>query len=238
MDDPRITVAEITALAERFARAVESAAQSAITARGRFAFVIPGGSAAEQFLPELASARIDWTRTHIFYSDERFVPRSDPASSAAASMRLLFATLGTRGPHVHPMVETANDPEREATCYTTLLKDTLGPEPIADLTLLGIGEDGHVASLFPGRASLEVAESRVVVERDSPKPPKTRLTLSLPLLASSRMLWIAAFGTGKAEPLRAVLQDDSCTLPAARLLRAAPHTRFLLDAEAAARLMS
>ncbi len=234
MDDPRITVAEVAALAESFAGMVESAAQDAIHARGRFALVIPGGSAAEQFLPRLASARLDWTRTHIFYSDERFVPRSDSASSASASMRLLFTALGTRGPHVHPMVETANDADNEAARYTAKLLDTLGVEPAPDLTLLGIGEDGHVASLFPGRESLSVTESRVLVERTSPKPPPTRLTLSLPLLARSRVLAIAAFGAGKAEPLRAVLRDGSCMLPAARLLRLAPATRFLLDPEAAA----
>lgn len=236
MEDSRVTVAEVAALAESFAGMVESASQSAITARGRFALVIPGGSAAEQFLPRLASARLDWTRTHIFYSDERFVPRSDAASSASASMRLLFTALGTRGPHVHPMVETANDADNEAARYTRKLLDILGPEPSPDLTLLGIGEDGHVASLFPGHASLEVSEPRVIVERDSPKPPSTRLTLSLPLLAASRVLAIAAFGAGKAEPLRAVLEDEGCTLPAARLLRLAPATRFLLDPQAAALL--
>ncbi len=236
MEDPRVTVGEIPALAEMFTGMVESAAQSAITARGRFALVIPGGSAAEHFLPALASARVDWTRSHIFYSDERFVPRSDVSSSASASMRLLFTGLGTRGPHVHPMVETANDADNEATRYTAKLVDTLGPEPAPDLTLLGIGEDGHVASLFPGRESLDVTESRVIVERRSPKPPSIRLTLSLPLLARSRVLVIAAFGAGKAEPLRAVLREEGCDLPAARLLRMAPGARFLLDGQAAALL--
>lgn len=236
MEDSRIMVAEVAELAESFAGMVESAAQAAITARGRFSLVIPGGSAAEQLLPRLGTARVEWTRTHIFYSDERFVPRGDSASSASASMRLLFTALGTRGPHVHPMVETANDAELEAQRYTTKLTDILGPEPAPDLTLLGIGEDGHVASLFPGRPSLEVSESRVVVERSSPKPPPLRLTLSLPLLARARTLVVAAFGSGKAEPLRAVMRDPACALPAARLWRAAPHVQWLLDAEAGAAL--
>lgn len=236
MEDPRITVAEVADLAERFATMVESASQAAITARGRFALVIPGGSAAELLLPRLGTSRVEWTRTHIFYSDERFVARNDAASSASASMRLLFTALGTRGPHVHPMVETANDADLEALRYTTKLTDILGPEPTPDLALLGIGEDGHVASLFPGRASLGVTESRAIVERESPKPPSTRLTLSLPLLARSRTLVIAAFGEGKAEPLHAVLHDPACELPAAKLLRAAPGTKFLLDPAAAARL--
>lgn len=236
MEDARVMVADVADLAESFAGLVESSAEKAIVARGRFTFVIPGGSAAERFLPRLASARLDWSRTHIFYSDERFVPRSDPASSASASSKLLFEELGTRGPHVHRMVEAANDPELEATRYTHRITETLGTEPVFDLALLGIGEDGHVASLFPGRPSLEVSESRVVVERSSPKPPPLRLTLSLPLLARARTLVVAAFGSGKAEPLRAVMRDPACALPAARLWRAAPHVQWLLDAEAGAAL--
>jgi 6-phosphogluconolactonase len=151
-------------------------------------------------------------------------------------MRLLFTALGTRGPHVHPMVATANDADNEAARYTAKLIETLGAEPAPDVTLLGIGEDGHVASLFPDRAALSVTESCVIVERRSPKPPPTRLTLSLPLLARSRALVIAAFGAGKAEPLKAVLQDSQSALPAACLLRMAPHARFLLDPQAAALL--
>ncbi len=233
---PEVVVAEAAELAEHLAGSVERHAAAAITARGRFAFVIPGGSAAEKLLPRLASAAHDWTRTHIFYSDERFVPRSDPASSASASARLLFDALGARGPHVHPMVGSAREPDAAARDYAATLTTVLGPAPVPDLTLLGIGEDGHVASLFPARGTVDDSSAMVLVEHDSPKPPPTRLTLSLPLLASSRLVIIAAFGAGKADPLHDVLRDPACMLPAAKLLRHASAVQFLLDPAAASRL--
>lgn len=236
MHAPEIVVAERPELCDWFAGRVERAAAAAIVERGRFAFVIPGGSAAEHLLPRLARAKVDWPRTGIFYSDERFVPRNDPDSSSAASMRLLFDGLGHHGPRVHPMVDSALDPDVTAARYAEGLVRALGPDPVADLVLLGIGEDGHVASLFPGRASLEVSDALVIVERDSPKPPPTRLTLSLPLLARGRGIVIAAFGAGKADVLHDVVHDPACTLPAARLLRAATRVTFLLDPAAGARL--
>lgn len=236
MHAPEIVVADLTELADAFAARVERAAEAAIAARGRFAFVIPGGSAADQLLPRLSRARIDWPRTGVFYSDERFVPRSDPDSSASASMRLLFDGLGSAGPRVHAMVAATDDAEATAARYAGLLEHTLGTAPVLDLVLLGIGEDGHIASLFPGRPSLAVTDREVIVERDSPKPPPTRLTLSLPLLARAREVVIAAFGAGKAQVLHEVVHDPACTLPAARLLRTAARVTLLLDPAAAAHL--
>src|SRR5437763_16737779 len=104
MPAPVLVIESREALAERFAASCEQAALRASAARKRFVLVIPGGSAAEQLLPRLATARIEWARTEVFFTDERFVARSDPASSAAAARRLLFDALGERGPHVHPMI--------------------------------------------------------------------------------------------------------------------------------------
>lgn len=236
MAEPRLVVAPIEALADEFARLAETSAARALAARGRFAFVIPGGSAADAFLPRLANARLDWSRTHILYSDERFVPRRDPASSAAASARLLFDGLGTRGPHVYRMVDAANDVEVEASRYAARLTELLGREPSVDLALLGIGEDGHTASLFPGRPAVETSDGLVLVERASPKPPATRLTLSLGVLSRAREVVFAAFGDGKAGVVRSIVRDPNCTLPAARVLRAAPAVTLLLDPAAGAQL--
>ena len=236
MSRPTIVVAELAGLVEDFAERAERAAAAALATRGRFTFVIPGGSAAEKLLPRLSRSAIDWSRTDILYSDERFVPRSDPDSSASASARLLFDGLGPNGPRVHAMVERTDDADATAAAYAERVRETLGETPVADLVLLGIGEDGHIASLFPERASLEVTDRTVIVERDSPKPPPTRLTLSLPLLARGREVVFAAFGAGKAEPLQAVVHDPGCTLPAARLLRMSDHVTLLLDPSAAAKL--
>lgn len=242
MPKPVVVVEPVDVLAERFATLCERAALRAIAARRRFAWVIPGGSAAEKLLPALAHAKLDWPRTEVFFSDERFVPRADPASSASAAGRLLFDALGLLGPKRHAMAgddadaSAAGAPEAAAKAYANVLVSTLGPEPVFDLALLGIGEDGHVASLFPGRAAAAERNGLVLVERDSPKPPPVRLTLSLPLLAASRTVVVAAFGAGKADIVRTVLRDAGSQLPAARLLRLAADAVVLLDPEAGSAL--
>ena len=236
MPQPVVVVESHLALADRFAEICERAARRAIAARGRFALVIPGGSAADHLLPRLAHATLDWPRTDVFFSDERFVPRTDPASSASAANRLLFESLGLLGPHLHAMVGDDSDPAASAKRYAENLVATLGAAPVFDLSLLGVGEDGHVASLFPGRAAATEVTGMVLVERDSPKPPPTRLTLSLPLLAASRTVVVAAFGDGKAAVIRRVLKDAGSQLPAARLLRLAHESHVLLDPEAASAL--
>jgi 6-phosphogluconolactonase len=230
---PVVVVEPVELLADRFAALCERAALRAIAARRRFAFVIPGGSAAENLLPRLARAKVEWPRTDVFFSDERFVPRSDPASSAAAASRLLFDALGPLSPRLHPMAGDV-----AARRYAAELVSILGPEPVFDLALLGVGEDGHVASLFPGRAAAAERSALVLVmvERDSPKPPPTRLTLSLPLLAAARTVVVAAFGAGKADVARAILHDHGSQLPAARLLRLAQESHVLLDPAAASAL--
>jgi 6-phosphogluconolactonase len=244
---PVVVVEPVELLAERFAALCERSALRAIAARRRFAFVIPGGSAAENLLPRLARAKVEWPRTDVFFSDERFVPRSDPASSAAAASRLLFDALGPLAPRLHPMVGDAagaeaapapDAPDVAARRYAAELVAILGPEPVFDLALLGVGEDGHVASLFPGRAAAAERSALVLVmvERDSPKPPPTRLTLSLPLLAAARTVVVAAFGAGKADVARAILHDHGSQLPAARLLRLAAESHVLLDPAAASAL--
>ena len=242
MPAPVLVVENRDALADRFAILCEQAALRAIAARKRFVLVIPGGSAAEKFLPRLGTARIDWGRTDVFYTDERFVSRSNPASSAAASRAFLFDALGDRGPRVHPMVAAEVDPNDTAAAvaaaqrYEEELVATLGGEPEFDLTLVGVGEDGHVASLFPNRPAVEERTGMVLIESASPKPPSLRLTLSLPLLSASRAVVVAAFGQGKAQVVRTLLRDAGSRLPVARLLRRVSDTTVMVDPEAAGAL--
>ena len=109
MTGPEMVVADAAELADTFAGLCARAAAAAIADRGRFVLVIPGGSAAEKLLPRLTDSDLDWSRTEVFYSDERFVPRGDADSSASAARRLLFDALGAKGPRVHAMVDDVRD---------------------------------------------------------------------------------------------------------------------------------
>ncbi|HTJ61431.1 MAG TPA: 6-phosphogluconolactonase, partial [Candidatus Saccharimonadales bacterium] len=128
------------------------------------------------------------------------------------------------------------DPERAARDYAETLRFVLGSPPVLDLALLGVGEDGHIASLFPGRPALHAIEPHVLVEEASPKPPPLRLTLSLDVLAGAREVIVAAFGTPKAAAMAEALQDPESELPLALLLRRAPRATVMLDEEAASAL--
>ena len=125
------------------------------------------------------------------------------------------------------------DTERAASDYADALRETLGEPPTLDVALLGVGEDGHVASLFPGRGTLHAKDSLVLVVDDAPKPPRQRLTLSLQVLASARGVVVGAFGSAKSAAVTDALRNPDSTLPLASLLRRASHATLLLDERAA-----
>jgi 6-phosphogluconolactonase len=215
-----------TAAADRFARL----AREAISARGRFACALPGGSVAERLFPVLARLDLPWPQVHAFFGDERAVPPDHPDSNVGLARRLWLDAVPAV---VHPMPATG-DLDAAATAYAADLRATLGDPPRLDLALLGMGPDGHVCSLFPNRP---LPGGLVAAVRDSPKPPPVRLTLTINLLAVARAVWVVAFGASKAEVVReAVTQADSA-LPVARALRAGPPSLLLLDPDAASELL-
>ena len=231
--EPAIVVASIPSLQERWVSRCVAAAREAQARRGRFALAVPGGSVAEHFLPALVGEDVDWSLVQIFFCDERCVPPEDPDSNFAAAERLLLAPLGPDAPRAHRMPGEDPDPARAARNYASTMRFVLGSPPTLDIVLLGVGEDGHVASLFPGRPSLHAADSTVLVEEASPKPPALRLTLSLEVLAGAREVIVAAFGQPKAAALADALQSPASELPLALLLRRAARVTVMLDEEAA-----
>jgi len=231
--EPAIAVATIPALIERWRWHCMAAARAAQAERGRFALAIPGGSVAETFLPSLVDADIAWDRVDLFFCDERCVSPEDPDSNFGAAQRLLLAPLGDDGPSVHRMAGEDPDPERAARDYAATLRFVLGRTPQLDLVLLGLGEDGHVASLFPGRPALDAMDPAVLFELDAPKPPRSRLTLSLDVLASAREVIVAAFGYSKAGAVAYALHAPASASPLARLLARAHAATLMLDEEAA-----
>ena len=234
--EPAVVVASIAALTQRWALHGATAARRAQAARRRFSLAVPGGSVAEHFLPALVAEDIDWSLVDLFFCDERCVPPGSADSNFGAVERLMLAPLGAERPRVHRMTGEDPDPERAARDYAETLRFVLGSPPVLDVALLGVGEDGHVASLFPGRPALQATDPPVLVEDASPKPPPLRLTLSLDVLAGAREVIVGAFGRLKAAAIAEALQDPASELPLALLLRRSARATVMLGEEAASRL--
>jgi 6-phosphogluconolactonase len=230
-----IVIDEVPALGERLARLLEDEARQAQSARGRFTLAVPGGTTAAQLFPRLADAAVDWTRTDFFWVDERVVPATHPQSNYGLAASLWLWPAGVPSARVHPMPTDDPDLARAARRYVLELERAAGTPPQLDVVILGMGPDGHVASLFPGHAALE-ADAAVVGVSDSPKPPPRRITLTLPALAAARRLVIPAFGASKADAVHEAVENPDSPLPVARTARRAQRVVFLLDPAAAGRL--
>ena len=245
-------VATRDVLAQHVRARLERDVRAAIEARGMCSLAIPGGSVAHTFLPALVDADVPWASVDLFWCDERVVAADSPDSNWALAWQLWLRHLSPRNrPRIHRMPVDTHPPERAAASYERELREVLrsrgerGDAGAAwaragalDLVLLGLGPDGHVASLFPGHWAATSDDVRaVVVVHGAPKPPPVRLTLTMRMLAHASVLVLAAFGAEKAAIVRDVLGNDASTVPAAVLLRqrSSPSV-ILLDAEAAALL--
>jgi 6-phosphogluconolactonase len=224
---PWVHVADAATLGARLVAAVTPIAEDAVQRRGAWSLAIPGGSVVELLLPTLVQAPLPWDRAHLFWCDERVVPPGDSQSNWEALRRLgaTFARLNVAT--LHRMATVGS--------YAAEVEQMAGRPPVLDVVLLGTGEDGHVASLFPGRPALDERSATVVVEEAAPKPPPRRLSLSMPVLVNASITVVAAFGAGKSDAVRAALTESS-DLPLARVLREARRPLLLLDEAAAALL--
>jgi len=223
------------ALGELFAARCEQELGRAIGERGAASLVVTGGSAAEVLLPRLVDARIDWARVHVFWSDERAVPADDAQSNYRLVRELWLDPARVPATSVHRMPAEAEDLPAAAAAHERELIAICGEPPGFDVMLLGVGPDGHVASLFPGHPLLAERRKLVAAVEDSPKPPPRRLTLTLPALVGAHLLVVAAFGAAKAAAIAEALGDPASRLPVAQVVRAAERSLVLLDAAAAGR---
>lgn len=210
--------------------------------------VLTGGGIGTAVLAELAAApardAVDWHRLDLWWGDERFVPAGDPDRNDTGADQALLRHLSMAPSRVHRMPgpdgPDGPDPEAAATRYAASLAaaarpEDHGPVPAFDVLLLGIGPEGHVASLFPGMPAL-YEERPVVAVRGSPKPPPLRLTLTLPAITCAREVWILASGAEKAGAVRLALSDTGPVQVPAAGARGRQRTLFLLDRAAASRL--
>src|SRR6476620_7475238 len=231
-----ITVADPAALA---ATAAEHLLARTAANSGRVAICLTGGSSPKQLYQLLATdawrSRIPWQRLHWFIGDERFVPADDPLNNMAIA-RAAFLDRYAPASNIHPIpTSTANpaDPDRSAALYEQELKsfygtDALDPDrPLFDLVLMGVGPDGHTASLFPGDPALDQTSRWVVaVPKANVEPFVPRVTLTLPALASCREMLFEVAGSGKRAILTRLLAGEN--LPANRA-RSQGETVWLVD---------
>ena len=228
------------AVAERTADRIVAAARNAIRRRGRFRMALPGGTTPRAAYALLAAAprvgRVDWPRVEFFWGDERAEPPDHEDSNYGLAWRLLLSNLpGLRSAAVHRMAADRDDLDAAASAYQRELARALGATagarrpPALDLVWLGIGRDGHTASLFPGSVALG-ERRRWVVATPGPEPHPRRMTLTLPMINAARAVLVVATGVDKAPALRAIAAG-SRELPAARLR--ARGTLWLLDEHAA-----
>jgi len=213
---------------------IAGAADAAVRARGRFHVGLSGGRTPAGVYRALANApvrdRVDWARVFVYFADERAVPPNDPESNFRLAREALIDPAAIPARNVHRMKGDYTDLDAAVEEYEAHLVERL------DLLVLGIGEDGHTASIFPGSPLVMERTRRVALVSDSPKPPPVRLTITPRVIREAREVLVLATGGDKAGAVARALEGttDMRELPA-RMLR---ECVWLLDHAAAANLTS
>jgi 6-phosphogluconolactonase len=231
MSDVRVS-ADAHALSRDVAAAIAHAIERAVAERGRCAVALSGGETPRPIYRVLAQdyrAAIPWRAVQVFWSDERFVPPVDPRSNYRTATEDLLEVVPIPADNVHPVrtdLATAADAAR---AYEATVADILGTRPRLDLLLLGLGDDGHTASLFPHSPALKEQDRTVVASR-SPAG-ENRVTLTLPVITRARLVYVVAGGSRKADPLRRALAPDTSVndCPAAGLRHAEGEVSWWVD---------
>lgn len=210
---------------EALAAAVAEQAREALAARSRYLIVLAGGETPRKLYERLRELETDWSRWEIFFGDERCLPRGDPARNDAMASSAWLAQVAIPREQIHS-IPAELGPDAGAEAYARVLAHV----GRFDTTLLGVGEDGHTASLFPGRPSgAEVGSPDVLAVRGAPKPPPERVSLSARRLAAAAHVELLALGAGKRDALRRLRAGEH--LPVAEIV---PGTALGVWADAAA----
>ena len=168
---------------------------------------LTGGSTAIIFLAALREADVDWSRVTLFWGDERAVPSDSTESNYGLANEMLLTPLGAKAPRAVRMRAEQTNIEVAAREYEAALP------PALDILILGVGEDGHVCSLFPAHKALAVEDARVTAIEDSPKPPRRRLTLTMSYILRARQTWLVAVGERKRRLLQNAIARNAVATP-------------------------
>ncbi|MDD2389107.1 MAG: 6-phosphogluconolactonase [Desulfobacterales bacterium] len=232
------------AMAYAAARIFINAAEANIKDHGRFNVALSGGSTPRRMHVLLSEKpfgpAVQWKKIHIFWGDERCVPLDDPASNCGAARNDFLDRVPIPEANIHPM-SADMDPAAAALFYQKALEKHLPRDadgfPVFDLIFLGIGIDGHIASLFPEDAALDETERWVVAARGG-APDVMRLTLTFPVLNRAKQIAFMISGKKKAKLVRTLFEEEGLLFPAQRIQPIRGKLLWILDAEAASRLTS
>ena len=239
-----IVVAEgVSALADEAAERFVRIAAEATASRGRFTVALAGGATPRGLYSRLAAeprrSAVDWRRTWVFLGDERCVPPSDRESNYRMAHDTLLAHVPIPESQVFRIRGEDPDPAAAAAEYETHLRGAFAPEPVRlDLVLLGMGLDGHTASLFPGSPALDETQRLVVPVDIRAAVVSSRITLTTVALNTARHVLFLVSGGEKARSLAAVVTNPGSSLPAARVRPRDGTLTWIVDRAAAARLRS
>ncbi|MCX5436593.1 MULTISPECIES: 6-phosphogluconolactonase [unclassified Streptomyces] len=216
-------------------------------ARGYASVVLTGGRNGNGLLAALSAApardAVDWTRLDLWWGDERFLPDGDPERNYTQAREALLDSVPLNPDRVHPMPPSDGPYEVDAAAqvYAAELAAAAGPEdhgpvPTFDVLMLGVGPDTHVASLFPELPAVRETERTVVGVHGAPKPPPTRISLTLPAIRAAREVWLLAAGEDKAEAAAIALSGAGEIQAPAAGAYGRSRTLWLLDSAAASQL--
>lgn len=237
MTNPQIKVLpDLPAIARDAAAQIVAQAAQAIALRGRYSIILSGGSTPKTLYEMLATAefasQIDWLKVHVYFGDERCVPPDHADSNYRMARIALLSEVPIPGDNVN-RIRGEIEPEAAATEYGQLLKERFG-DGGADLVLLGMGDDGHTASIFPGTTAVKETKHRCVSNYVE-KLQSWRVTLSAPFLNRADAVFVLVAGAGKAKKLAEVLEGprDPEHLPIQLINPNSGQLVWLLDAAAA-----
>lgn len=225
-------------------RIIKEISEKAISEHGMFNFVLSGGNTPKSLYKLLASKpysdEIEWSNTFFFFGDERFVPENDPRRNSLMAQETLLTPLRIPEQNIF-LIDTSGSPEEAAKQYETNIREHFGSHPIEfDLVLLGLGDDAHTASLFPGTYALKDTDAGIKSVYVS-QQGVNRITMNAPLINQAKNIAFLVTGEKKADAVFHVVQEkeeqeDPSAFYPARLIRRDDSVNWFLDTAAASRL--